>query len=153
MWVSGWYRGWYGKCHVFISLHYWFIYGVYMYVFISLIGPQKTITTWSTIIGIFTLHWFNSIIRNDKCIFTKLNADLCPVTVTYITVNSITNTRSIQQTHNYVSWLYHNSIQLYTGILKIDRDLWRCLRVLYTTVYNKDRLGQWASRGTLYNCL
>jgi hypothetical protein len=31
----------------------------------------KTITTWTTKI---TLHWINRIIRNNKCIFTKLNA-------------------------------------------------------------------------------
>jgi hypothetical protein len=37
-------------------------------------GPQKTITTWLTKTEIFTLHWINIIIRNNKCIFTKLNA-------------------------------------------------------------------------------
>jgi hypothetical protein len=37
-------------------------------------GPQKTITTWLTKTEIFTLHSINIIIRNNKCIFTKLNA-------------------------------------------------------------------------------
>jgi hypothetical protein len=31
--------------------------------------PQKTITTWLTKTEIFTLHWINIIIRNNKCIF------------------------------------------------------------------------------------
>ena len=41
---------------------------------VSLFGPQKTITTWLTKTEIFTLHWINIIIRNNKYIFTKLNA-------------------------------------------------------------------------------
>jgi hypothetical protein len=36
-------------------------------------GPPKTITTWLTKTEIFTLHWINIIIRNNKCIFNKLN--------------------------------------------------------------------------------
>ena len=43
---------------------------VYMYVF----SLHKEITVWLTNIKIFTLHWINSIIRNKKCSFTKLNA-------------------------------------------------------------------------------
>jgi hypothetical protein len=34
----------------------------------------KTITTRTTKIEVITLHWINSIIRNNKCIFTRLNA-------------------------------------------------------------------------------
>ena len=92
MGVLGWYPGWYGKGHVLISIYYglghWFfghecqhIFGlptVYICTFsVSLIG----LTKWSTKIELLTLHWINSIIRNNKCIFTKLNADLWPVTV------------------------------------------------------------------------
>ena len=56
-----------------------------------------------------TLHWINSIIRNNKCIFTKLNAVFILKTAIWIqkditTVKSITNTWLIQQTpmfHGY----------------------------------------------------
>jgi hypothetical protein len=49
-----------------------------------------------------TLHWINGIIRNNKCIFTKLNAVFILKTAAWTnnitTVNSVTNTWSIQQT-------------------------------------------------------
>ena len=49
-----------------------------------------------------TLHWINGIIRNNKCIFTKLNAVFILKTAAwtkkYYNVNSVTNTWSIQQT-------------------------------------------------------
>jgi hypothetical protein len=48
------------------------------------------------------LHWINGIIRNNKCIFTKLNAVFILKTAAWqkniTTVNSVTNTWSIQQT-------------------------------------------------------
>jgi hypothetical protein len=50
-----------------------------------------------------TLHWINGIIRNNKCIFNKLNAVFytqngCMNNKNITTVNSVTNTWSIQQT-------------------------------------------------------
>ena len=50
-----------------------------------------------------TLHWINGIIPNNKCIFTKLNAVFILKTAAWTkknitTVNSVTNTWSIQQT-------------------------------------------------------
>ena len=57
----------------------------------------KTIKTWTTNI---TLHWINGIIRNNKCIFTKLNfytQNGCMNKKSITTINSVTNTWSIQQ--------------------------------------------------------
>jgi hypothetical protein len=63
----------------------------------------NTITTWATTIEIITLHWTNCIIRNNKCIFTKLNAVFihpqngCMKKQKYYNRKFPTNTRSIQQ--------------------------------------------------------
>ena len=49
-----------------------------------------------------TLHWINGIIRNNKCILTKLSPVFIIKTAAWTknitTVNSVTNTWSIQQT-------------------------------------------------------
>ena len=59
----------------------------------------KRIKTWTKNI---TPHWINGIIRNTKCIFTKLNAvfilKIVAWTKNITTVNSVANTWSIQQT-------------------------------------------------------
>jgi hypothetical protein len=46
--------------------------GIYMYVFN--LPTKNTNNNTADKKEIFTLYWINSIIRNNKCIFTKLNA-------------------------------------------------------------------------------
>ena len=46
---------------------------------------QNTITTWPTKIEILMLHWINSIMQNNKCIFTKLNAVFILTTANHAT--------------------------------------------------------------------
>ena len=61
-----------------------------------------------------TLHWIKSIIRNNKCIFTKLNAVFILKTAVWkkniTTDNSVTNTSSIQQTP--APRLYHTVMNI-----------------------------------------
>jgi hypothetical protein len=59
-----------------------------------IVQSLKTIKTWTTKIEIFTLHWINSIIRNNKCILTKLNAVFLHKTAVWTTKNSTTENSS-----------------------------------------------------------
>ena len=65
-------------------------------------GPQKTITTWLTKTEIFTLHSIN-IIRNNKCIFTKLNA------VKLKTVVTCMNKKDILFFNQKLKYTFHKS--------------------------------------------
>ena len=58
-----------------------------------------------------TLHWINGIIRNNKCIFTKLNAVFILKTATW--TNKYYNSQFrhkylIDSANSYVPRLYHN---------------------------------------------
>ena len=83
----------YTNFHWFFNPECQHIFGVYISV------PQKRCKHGRQNI---TLHWINGIIRNNKCIFTKLNAALYSKRLyekkNITTVNSVTNTRWIQQT-------------------------------------------------------
>jgi hypothetical protein len=72
------------------------------------------ITTWPT--KIFTLHWINCIIPNNKCIFTQLNAvfTIC-MNKHILLVNSVTK-HQIDSVNfqSYVPRLYHRTLERYT---------------------------------------
>jgi hypothetical protein len=64
-------------------------------------SSTSRITTWPT--KIFTLHWINNIILNNKCIFTQLNAVFntrngCMNKIILLQLIPSQNTRLIQQT-------------------------------------------------------
>jgi hypothetical protein len=71
--------------------------GIYVRFRSPSFGPQKTITTWLTKTEIFTFHWINIIIRNNKCIFTKLNAVFKLKTVVWTKKISTPTTQFVQR--------------------------------------------------------
>jgi hypothetical protein len=97
-----------------------------------------------------TLHWINGIIRNNKCILTKLNAvfifKTAAWTTNIITVISVTNTWSIQQTpmfhgctitnkQNFEPWKLSTSWG-HTYIYIYIYDCWRSFYSSYNLMSN-----------------
>ena len=80
-----------------------------------------------------TLHWINGIIQNNKCIFTKLNAVFILNTAAWTkhitTVNSVTNTWSIQQTPVFYGCTITNKQNFEPWKLSTS---WGHTRVLFT---------------------
>ena len=71
--------------------------GIYVRFRSPSFGPQETITRWLTKTEIFTLHWINIITRNNKCIFTKLNAIFKLKTVVWTKKTSTPTTQFVQR--------------------------------------------------------
>jgi hypothetical protein len=78
----------------------------------------KTIKTWTTKIEIIKLHWINSIIRNNKCIFTKLNAVFILKTAVWTKTNITWGHTKVLLTFKLLK-LFHKPVVLVCDILML----------------------------------